>query len=193
MPVSGCTLPHIPWCCHPWQAKQKGLPPSPRPHPSHQADVHSSGGSWGGWNSLLEDQSEKSETQRSYGSLTRPMRVNSVGFKSMMTRRGKSLFFPTLHPAAGLAPGKCKYSLFSWDLLKELAFLRVREAIHIRCKRRSKFWPWHAEPPFTNTPEVRLHLRTRFWCWSLASTITSLLSSLCPSYRSLWVVSCPLF
>lgn len=121
------------------------------------------------------------------------MRVNSVGFKSMMTRRGKSLFFPTLHPAAGLAPGKCKCSLFSWDLLKELAFLRVREAIHIRCKRRSKFWPWHAEPPFTNTPEVRIHLRTCFWCWSLASTITSLLSSLCPSYRSLWVVSCPLF
>lgn len=103
------------------------------------------------------------------------MRVSSVGFKSMMTRQGKSLFFPTLHPAAGLAPGKSKYSLFSWDLLKELAFLRGREAIHIRCKRRSKLWPWHAEPPFTNTPEVRIHLRTCFWCWSLASTITSLL------------------
>lgn len=69
-----------------------------------------------------------------------------------MTRQGKSLLFPTLYPAAGLAPGKSKYALGLWDLSKELAVLRMGEAIHIRGKRRSKRQPWHAEPLFTNTP-----------------------------------------
>lgn len=43
----------------------------------------------------------------------------------------------------------------------------------------------------THLPEVRTHLRTCFWCWSLQAQECPY--SLCSSYRRLCVASCPHF
>lgn len=106
-----------------------------------------------------------------------------------MTRQGKSLFFPTLYPAARLALEKVNI-LWAYGISqRSWLFLGWGKSFISEAKREANFsLGMQSHPLPTHVSEVRIHLRTCFWCWSFASTRMSLLS-----YRSLCVASCPLY